>query len=232
LKVEANKDYQNRREEWDMLRMREVLKAGMVGVAVTLLATPAFARSIDLKGAGTALWIFLIVGAVIVLLQLIPAAILFFSFIGTATTMALKKEKKVEEEMVVPGAEPVAVKKWGWMNRILPLKNAGETMLRRLRIEWPRGVSEVWMGIQNPDDFRASREEGSKMIKLSASSVVGLIILMCILAAMVSIAIMQVVRTVEDIGPKIYIVGGAVALVGIAIPVMLIILVQHLKKTS
>ena len=70
------------------------------------------------------------------------------------------------------------------------------------------------------------------MMKLSASSVVGLIILMCILAAMVSIAIMQVVRTVEDIGPMIYIVGGAVALVGIAIPVMLIILVQHLKKTS
>ena len=88
------------------------------------------------------------------------------------------------------------------------------------------------MGTQNPDDFRASREEGSKMMKLSASSVVGLIILMCILAAMVSIAIMQVVRTVEDIGPKIYIVGGAVALVGIAIPVMLIILVQHIKKTS
>jgi hypothetical protein len=88
------------------------------------------------------------------------------------------------------------------------------------------------MGTQNPDDFRASGEEGSKMMKLSASSVVGLIILMCILAAMVSIAIMQVVRTVEDIGPKIYIVGGAVALVGIAIPVMLIILVQHIKKTT
>ena len=70
------------------------------------------------------------------------------------------------------------------------------------------------------------------MMKLSASSVVGLIILMCILAAMVSIAIMQVVRTVEDIGPMIYIIGGAVALVGIAIPVMLIILVQHLKKIS
>lgn len=70
------------------------------------------------------------------------------------------------------------------------------------------------------------------MMKLSASNVVGLIILMCILAAMVSIAIMQVVRTVEDIGPKIYIVGGAVALVGIAIPVMLIILVQHIRKTT
>ena len=94
-----------------MLRKKAALKAGLVGVAVTLLATPAFARSIELKGAGTALWIFLIIGAVIVLLQLIPAAILFFSFIGTATTMALKKEKKVEEEVLVPGAEPVAVKR-------------------------------------------------------------------------------------------------------------------------
>ncbi len=70
------------------------------------------------------------------------------------------------------------------------------------------------------------------MIKLSASNVVGLIILMCILAVMVSIAIMQVVRTVEDIGPRIYIVGGAVAVVGALIPIMLIILVKHLKKIS
>jgi hypothetical protein len=70
------------------------------------------------------------------------------------------------------------------------------------------------------------------MIKLSASNVVGLIILMCILAAMVSIAVMQVVRTVEDIGPKIYVVGGAVIVVGALIPIMLIILVKHLKKLS
>jgi hypothetical protein len=70
------------------------------------------------------------------------------------------------------------------------------------------------------------------MIKLSASNVVGLIILMCILAAMVSIAIMQVVRTVEDVGPKIYIVGGAVVVVGALIPIMLIILVKHLQKIN
>ncbi len=70
------------------------------------------------------------------------------------------------------------------------------------------------------------------MIKLSASNIVGLIILMCILATMVSIAIMQVVRTVEDIGPKIYIVGGAVVVVGALIPIMLIILVKHLKKIN
>jgi len=94
-----------------MLGKKETLKIGLMGAAMTLLATPAFARSIELKGAGTALWIFLIVGAMIVLLQLIPAGILFFSFIGTATTAALKKEKRVEEQAVLPGPEPVAVKK-------------------------------------------------------------------------------------------------------------------------
>jgi membrane associated rhomboid family serine protease len=90
---------------------KETLKIGLMGAAMTLLATPAFARSIELKGAGTTLWIFLIVGAMIILLQLIPAGILFFSFVGSATTAALKKEKRVEEEAVLPGSEPVAVKK-------------------------------------------------------------------------------------------------------------------------
>ena len=94
-----------------MLGKRQILKVGVIGAAMTLLATPAFARSIELKEAGTALWIFLIIGAIIILLQLIPAAILFFSFIGTATAGALKKGKRVEEEAVLPGSEPVAVKK-------------------------------------------------------------------------------------------------------------------------
>ncbi len=94
-----------------MLEKRQALKVGVIGAAMTLLATPAFARSIELKGAGTTLWIFLIIGSIIVLLQLIPAAVLFFSFIGTATTAVLKKEKRAEEEVILPGAEPVAVKK-------------------------------------------------------------------------------------------------------------------------
>jgi hypothetical protein len=85
------------------------LKVGLMVGLITLMATPAFARAISLKGAGTTLWIFIIIGAIIVLLQLIPAAILFFSFVGTATTMAFKTEKKVEEEVVIPGAEPVVV---------------------------------------------------------------------------------------------------------------------------
>jgi flagellar basal body-associated protein FliL len=87
------------------------LKVGSMVGLISLLATPAFARSISLKEGGTALWIFIIIGAIIVLLQLVPAMILFFSFIGTATTSAFKKEKKVEEEFIHPGAEPVAVKK-------------------------------------------------------------------------------------------------------------------------
>ena len=94
-----------------MLGKRQSLKVGVMGAVMTLLATPAFARSIELKGGGTALWIFLIVGSIIVLLQLIPAAILFFSFIGTTSTTALRKEKKIEEGVVLPGSEPVAVSK-------------------------------------------------------------------------------------------------------------------------
>ena len=94
-----------------MLEKRKTLKVGVIGAAMTLIASPAFAKSIELKGAGTALWIFLIIGAIIVLLQLIPAAILFFSFIGSATTAALKKEKKAEEKVVLPGSEPLAVEK-------------------------------------------------------------------------------------------------------------------------
>ena len=86
------------------------LKVGLMVGLITLIASPAFARSISLEGAGTALWIFLIIGAIIVLLQLIPAAILFFSFIGTATTMGFKKGEQVEEGVMIPGAEPVVVK--------------------------------------------------------------------------------------------------------------------------
>jgi len=68
------------------------------------------------------------------------------------------------------------------------------------------------------------------MKDLSTSTYFGLFILTCILAAMISIAVMQVVRTVEDVGPMIYIVGGAVVLIGLLIPLMMVIMIQHLKK--
>ena len=94
-----------------MEKTRKGLRVGLMVGLITLMASPAFARSISLKGAGTALWIFIIIGAIIVLLQLIPAAILFFSFVGTSTSMVFKKGKTIEEEVVLPGAEPLAVKK-------------------------------------------------------------------------------------------------------------------------
>jgi hypothetical protein len=94
---------------------RTWLTALMLGVNA-LVATPAFARSISLKDAGATLWIFIIIGAVIVLLQLIPAAILFFSFIGTSSNMIFKRGKEAKEsasegKSVLPGIEPVAVNK-------------------------------------------------------------------------------------------------------------------------
>ena len=94
-----------------MEKIMKGLKMGLMVGLISLVASPAFARAISFKEAGTALWIFIIIGAIIVLLQLIPAAILFFSFIGTATTMAFRKEKKVEEEVVIPGAEPAVAKR-------------------------------------------------------------------------------------------------------------------------
>lgn len=103
-----------------MLKGKKNWLAGlMVGLIIPLsagMATPAFARSISLKDAGVTLWIFIIIGAVIVLLQLIPAAILFFSFVGTSSSMVFKRKREVgemarEEKAVLPGIEPAPVKK-------------------------------------------------------------------------------------------------------------------------
>ncbi len=99
-----------------MLKRKRSLVALLTGGLVILMATPAFARSISLKDAGVALWIFIIIGAVIVLLQLIPAVILFFSFIGTTTGLVAKRKKVseetgAEEKIILPGIEPVPVKK-------------------------------------------------------------------------------------------------------------------------
>jgi len=70
------------------------------------------------------------------------------------------------------------------------------------------------------------------MKNLSTSAYFGLFVLTCMLAAMVSIAVMQVIRTVEEVGPMIYIIGGAVLLVGVLIPLMMVIMIRHLQKRS
>ncbi len=101
-----------------MLREKKKLVSALMISLISLTATPAFARSISMKDAGIAMWIFLIIGAVIILLQLIPAAILFFSFIGTTAGLVAKQKKAtkdlpVEEELktALPGYEPAPVKK-------------------------------------------------------------------------------------------------------------------------
>ncbi len=96
-------------------KKKRLTKALMVGL-LSLTATPAFAKSISVKDAGITLWIFIIIGALIVLLQLIPAAILFFSFIGTTSSMIFKGKKGAEkavaeENVVLPVYKPAAVKK-------------------------------------------------------------------------------------------------------------------------
>jgi hypothetical protein len=89
-----------------MAGKREFMRAGTVANLMILFASPALAASSKLEGAGTALWIFLIVGAVIVLLQLIPAAILFFSIIGSASSVVFGKRKKPGEEVMLAATEP------------------------------------------------------------------------------------------------------------------------------
>ncbi len=101
-----------------MLKGKGAWLVGLTASLIILMTTPAFARSISLKDAGIALWIFIIIGAVIILLQLIPAVILFFSFIGTTTGIIVKGKKAMEElpaeekeKVVLPGYEPAPVKK-------------------------------------------------------------------------------------------------------------------------
>lgn len=100
-----------------MLKKRSLLMTGMVAGLITLIASPAFARSLSMKDAGIGLWIFIIIGAIIVLLQLIPAAILFFSFIGTTSAMVFRGKKPTEEtaeekeKLGLQGYETAAIKK-------------------------------------------------------------------------------------------------------------------------
>jgi flagellar basal body-associated protein FliL len=99
-----------------MLKGKKRLAVGLMVGLMSLMATPAFAKSISLKEAGVTLWIFIIIGAFIVLLQLVPAAILFFSFIGTTSSMVFKRKKaaeeaSAEEKALLPGYEPATIKK-------------------------------------------------------------------------------------------------------------------------
>ncbi len=97
-----------------MSKERKGLKIATMVAVMIFAATPAFARSISLKDAGIALWVFIIIGAIIVLLQLIPAAILFFSFIGTSSAVVFngkKREEEAEERGLTPETVSATVEK-------------------------------------------------------------------------------------------------------------------------
>ncbi len=91
---------------------------GLTILLVNFIPTPVLARGISFKDAGVALWIFIIIGSIIILLQLIPAIILFFTFVGT-TTGLISKRKRVTEELPaeekekieMSGYEPAPVKR-------------------------------------------------------------------------------------------------------------------------
>jgi hypothetical protein len=88
-----------------MTKGKKALKISLLSILIGLMAAPAFAKSISLQDAGITVWVFIIIGSVIVLLQLIPAAILFFSLIGTGTSLAFRGKKKAaeaEEKELVP----------------------------------------------------------------------------------------------------------------------------------
>ena len=100
-----------------MAKAYKFVKMQFTAFGIILLATPAFARSFSIKDAGISLWIFIIVGAVIVLLQLVPATILFFSLVGTASAAVFGRKtvekKEVEEggELAFGGSVPARIEK-------------------------------------------------------------------------------------------------------------------------
>ena len=92
--------------------MSKTKRISMVVLAVVgwaiLMATPVFAKSYSWKETGTSLWIFVMIGSMIIFLQLLPATILFFTFIGTTSTLVFKGKKgskKEEKKLPLPGYE-------------------------------------------------------------------------------------------------------------------------------
>jgi len=94
-----------------MKKTSRAIKIAFMAGLIGLTASPVFAKEISLKGSGTALWVFLAIGAVIVLLQLIPAALLFFGFIGTATATLFKRGKGSKDAIALQAAGPLTAKK-------------------------------------------------------------------------------------------------------------------------
>ena len=100
-----------REEITAMEKTKGILKIAFMAALISLITSTAFAREISLKDSGTALWLFLAVGTMIVLLQLIPAALLFFGFIGTTTATLFKRAKGKKDAVALEVVEPLTAKK-------------------------------------------------------------------------------------------------------------------------
>ncbi len=74
-------------------RRNRWLKIALLIGLILLLATPTFTRPITMKEVAAAVWIFMLIGAFILSLQLFPAVILFLSFIGLACWAFFRKVK-------------------------------------------------------------------------------------------------------------------------------------------
>ncbi len=83
---------------WKLAKQRLFWWAIGMLTGFALAADVALARSIDPSKAGVTLWIFLVVGAFIILLQLIPAIILFLSvLVSIHKVVPTKSEEPVKE---------------------------------------------------------------------------------------------------------------------------------------
>ncbi len=102
-------------------KKRTKIKAWVSGLILSFIifgAVPVFAKTINLKDIGTLPTLWIIIGVIIVLLQLIPAVILFFSYIGVTSSMVFrwnrsKEEVASEEKEIVPIPEydPILIEK-------------------------------------------------------------------------------------------------------------------------
>lgn len=83
---------------WKPVKIKTLYSVIGLAFGLILGVNLVWARSIDLSQAGVAFWIFLAIGIFIVMLQLIPAIIMFIIFIGTATKIVHEKVPVKDEE--------------------------------------------------------------------------------------------------------------------------------------
>ena len=76
---------------------------GMLFIGITIgISTAQAARQIRIQDFNTIVWVFVVVGALVILLQLIPAFLLFLSFITGVYNKSKQEQEQEQEEIVIP----------------------------------------------------------------------------------------------------------------------------------